>query len=164
MSIKVEEKTVAAPSVTKAEPTSGESSRWVNLLAFDKIGAIYVWIAIVVVFSFWAPDTFPNITTAKQILNSNAITGLAALAVTIPLAARVFDLSFALNMTLRGVAVAHFVVDGVPLALALTIGVLDRTAGRPDQRDGRGRDEDRLVHRDPRDRLADPGPHHPGHQ
>jgi len=124
VSIKVEEKTVAAPSATSEGPTSGGASRWVNLLAFDKIGAIYVWIAIVVVFSFWAPDTFPNITTAKQILNSNAITGLAALAVTIPLAARVFDLSFALNMTLCGVAVAHFVVDGLPLGLALALGVL----------------------------------------
>ena len=124
MSIKVEEKTVAAPSARPRKGTSGGASRWVNLLAFDKIGAIYVWIAIVVVFAFWAPDTFPNITTAKQILNSNAITGLAALAVTIPLAARVFDLSFALNMTLCGVAVAHFVVDGLPLGLALALGLL----------------------------------------
>ncbi|WP_332664124.1 hypothetical protein, partial [Aeromicrobium sp.] len=74
MSIKVEEKTVATPSATSGPPTSGGASRWVNLMAFDKIGAIYVWLAIVVVFSFWAPDTFPNITTAKQILNSNAIT------------------------------------------------------------------------------------------
>jgi ribose transport system permease protein len=124
VSIKVEEKTVTAPSEESGGSASGGASRWVNLLAFDKIGAIYVWIAIVVVFSFWAPDTFPNITTAKQILNSNAITGLAALAVTIPLAARVFDLSFALNMTLCGVAVAHFVVDGLPLGLALALGLL----------------------------------------
>jgi ribose transport system permease protein len=62
-------------------------------------------------------------TTAKQILNANAITGLAALAVTIPLAARVFDLSFALNMTLCGVAVTHFVVDGLPLVPAVLLGI-----------------------------------------
>ena len=93
-------------------------------LAFDKVGAVYVWIAIIVVFSIWVPETFPNVTTAKQILNSNAITALAALSVTIPLAAKVFDLSFALNMTLCGVAVAHFVVDGVPLVLAVGLGVL----------------------------------------
>jgi ribose transport system permease protein len=97
---------------------------WVSRLAFDKVGAIYVWVAIIVVFSIWVPETFPNVTTAKQILNSNAITALAALSVTIPLAARVFDLSFALNMTLCGVAVAHFVVDGVPLVLAVALGVL----------------------------------------
>ena len=104
--------------------TTAPASRWVSRLAFDKVGAIYVWIAIIVVFSIWVPETFPNITTAKQILNSNAITALAALSVTIPLAARVFDLSFALNMTLCGVAVAHFVVDGVPLVLAVGLGVL----------------------------------------
>jgi hypothetical protein len=60
VSIKVEEKTVAAPSATKAGPTSGGASRWVNLLAFDKIGAIYVWIAMVVVFSFCSSVKFQN--------------------------------------------------------------------------------------------------------
>jgi ribose transport system permease protein len=100
------------------------ASRWVSRLAFDKIGAVYVWLAIIAVFSVWVPDTFPNLMTAKQILNANAITGLAALSVTIPLAARVFDLSFALNMTLCGVAVAHFVVAGVPLLPAVLLGVL----------------------------------------
>lgn len=116
--------------VTTAQPpssrrsTSSASSRWVSLLAFDKVGAVYVWLAIIVVFSVWVPETFPNMLTAKQILNSNAITALAALSVTIPLAARVFDLSFALNMTLCGVAVAHFVVDGVPLIPAVLLGLL----------------------------------------
>jgi ribose transport system permease protein len=125
MSVKTDEGAVA--TAERREPqrsTSGAASRWVSLLAFDKVGAVYVWLAIIVVFSVWVPDTFPNVTTAKQILNSNAITGLAALSVTIPLAARVFDLSFALNMTLCGVAVAHFVVDGVPLLLAVLLGVL----------------------------------------
>jgi ribose transport system permease protein len=92
-------------------------------LAFDRIGAVYVWLGIIVVFSLWAPETFPNIGTAKQILNSNAVTGLAALSITIPLAARVFDLSFAYTMSLTGVAVAHFVVAGLPLPLALAIGL-----------------------------------------
>ena len=81
---------------TRSEPsTSGSRSSWCSRSG--------------------CPRRSPTSTTAKQILNSNAITGLAALSVTIPLAARVFDLSFALNMTLCGVAVAHFVVDGVPL-------------------------------------------------
>ena len=92
-------------------------------MAFDKIGAVYVWIAIIIVFSIWVPDTFPTLDTAKQILNSNAITGLAALAITIPLAARVFDLSFAYVMTLTGVAVAKFVIGGMPLGLAVLLGV-----------------------------------------
>jgi ribose transport system permease protein len=92
-------------------------------MAFDKIGAVYVWIAIIVVFSIWVPETFPTLDTAKQILNTNAITGLAALTITIPLAARVFDLSFAFIMTLTGVAVAKLVIGGTPLALAILIGL-----------------------------------------
>src|SRR3954447_13467637 len=102
--------------------------RLVRALAFDRVGAAYVWLGIIVVFSVWVPDTFPTVATAKQILNSNAITALGALAITIPLAARVFDLSFAGVMTLTGVAVAPLIAkDGLPLvpaiAIALAIGV-----------------------------------------
>jgi ribose transport system permease protein len=125
MSVKVDER--VGTTTQQGDPGRGATtaaSRWTSRLAFDKVGAVYVWLAIIVVFSIWVPDTFPNVTTAKQILNANSITALAALSVTIPLAARVFDLSFALNMTLCGVAVAHFVVDGVPLVAAVGLGML----------------------------------------
>jgi ribose transport system permease protein len=113
----------AAPA--RPAPARG---RFARALAFDRVGAVYVWLGIIVVFSVWVPDTFPTVATAKQILNSNAITALGALAITIPLAARVFDLSFAGVMTLTGVAVAHLIAkDGLPLvpaiAIALAIGV-----------------------------------------
>ena len=95
--------------------------------AFDKIGAVYVWIAIIVVFSIWVPGTFATTTTVKQILNSDSISGIAALAITIPFCAGVFDLSFGYVMSLTGVAAAHFLVSGwsvVPaVALALVIGL-----------------------------------------
>ena len=99
------------------------SRRIVRGLAFNRIGAVYVLIGIVIVFTIWVPQTFPNLTTAKQILNSNAITALAALSITIPLAARVFDLSFAYTMTLTGVITAHFIAVGVPLVPALLLGL-----------------------------------------
>ena len=98
------------------------SRRLVAGLAFDRIGAVYVWLGIIVLFSVWVPETFPNLATAKQILNANAITALAALSITIPLAARVFDLSFAGVITLTGVAVAHLIAkDGVPLVPAIAL-------------------------------------------
>ena len=125
MSVKTEERVVSTtPHPDTEQAARRTASRLGSVFAFDKVGAIYVWIAIIVVFSIWVPDTFPTLTTAKQILNANAITALAALAVTIPLASRVFDLSFALNMTLCGVAVARFVVGGVPLVVAVTLGLL----------------------------------------
>lgn len=95
-------------------------------LAFDRVGAVYVWLGIIVLFSLWVPETFPNLATAKQILNANAITALAAMSITIPLAARVFDLSFAGVMTLTGVTVAHLIAKaGVPVvpAILLALGV-----------------------------------------
>ena len=114
----------AAPART--EPPRAQ--RVAHGLAFERIGAVYVWLGIIVLFSVWVPETFPNLATAKQILNANAITALAALSITIPLAARVFDLSFAGVITLTGVAVAHLIAkDGVPLvpaiALALALGL-----------------------------------------
>jgi ribose transport system permease protein len=113
--------TAPAPSAPSRPPAS---KRYLSALAFDKIGAVYVWIAIIILFAIWVPDTFPNTGTAKQILNTNAITGLAALAILIPLCARVFDLSFAFVMTLTGVVVAKLVTGGMPLVPALAIGVL----------------------------------------
>jgi ribose transport system permease protein len=98
-------------------------SRALRALSFSRIGAVYVWLAIVVVFSIWVPDTFPTLSTVKQVLNANAITALAALSITIPLAARVFDLSFAYTMTLTGVIAAHFLSVGVPLVPALLLGL-----------------------------------------
>jgi ribose transport system permease protein len=92
-------------------------------LAFDRIGAIYVWAGIAVIFTIWVPDQFLTSATAKQILNANAMIALAALAITIPLAARVFDLSFAFTMSLAGVTVAHFVAVGLPLSVAVLLGL-----------------------------------------
>src|SRR4051812_4807465 len=93
-------------------------------LAVDRIGAVYVWLAISVVFAVWVPSEFANVATAKQILNANAITALAALAVIVPLSTRTFDLSFAFTMTLTGVAAAHFVAVGLPVGIAVTLGIL----------------------------------------
>ena len=119
----------AAPA--EAPPIAAGPTRAQRLshgLAFDRIGAVYVWLGIIVLFSLWVPETFPNLATAKQILNANAITALAALSITIPLSARVFDLSFAFVITLTGVVVAHLIAkDGVPLvpaiAIALAVGI-----------------------------------------
>jgi ribose transport system permease protein len=99
-------------------------ARLMRWIAFDRIGAIYVWVAIIIVFSFWAPATFPHVATAKQVLNSNAITGLGALAIVIPLCARVFDLSFAYVMTLTGVSATYFIHHGVSLVPSLLLALL----------------------------------------
>jgi ribose transport system permease protein len=118
--------TQATPPATATRPARQRATFAARLragLSFNTIGAVYVLIAIVVVFSIWLPDTFPTTATVKQILNSNALTALAALAITIPLATRTFDLSFAYTMTLTGVVTAHFLATGAPLVLAVMLGL-----------------------------------------
>jgi ribose transport system permease protein len=99
-----------------------------------KVSALYVLLAIVVVFAVWVPDTFLSVATVRQVLNSNAVIGLGALSLAIPLAARVFDLSFAYTMSLSGVTAAHFIADkdwsvwmavGAALCVALVVGLIN---------------------------------------
>ena len=77
-----------------------------QLLGFGNIGAIYVFVVIVAVFSVWAPDTFPTWTTAKTILNQNAIAGIIALSLVVPLATAAFDLSIGSIMGLASIVCA----------------------------------------------------------
>jgi ribose transport system permease protein len=113
--------TPPAPPAARTRPSAAR--RIAGGLAFDRIGAVYVWIGIAILFSIWAPDRFPQLATVKQVLNANALTAMAALSIVIPLAARVFDLSFAFTMSLSGIVAVHFVAVGLPLSVALLLGV-----------------------------------------
>ena len=106
-----------------AGPPAWRAKLWADLSPRN-IGAVYVLIIECIVFTIWAPDTFPQVATVKQVLDNNAITALAALALIVPLAARTFDLSFAYVMSLSGVTAAHFVaVDNLNVVLALLAGI-----------------------------------------
>lgn len=98
---------------------------WRQRLGFKNIGAVYVWAAIIVVFAFWAPDTFPTWQTAKTVLNQNAISGLVALALIVPLSAKIFDLSVGAAMGLCNVIIAWLLVNhGVPIVPAILLTVV----------------------------------------
>jgi ribose transport system permease protein len=102
------DKTPAAgpPAAGRSAP-SPTRSRALKALAPRNIGAVYVWLIIIVLFSIIASDTFPTSQTAKSILNEYAITGLVALALVVPLAAGVYDLSIGYTMGLSGVMVGY---------------------------------------------------------
>ncbi|WP_371673236.1 ABC transporter permease [Streptomyces sp. NBC_00289] len=122
------------PAVSPAGPLGALGRRAVAALSFRNIGVVYVWLLIVVLFSVWAPDTFPTSATVKQVLNGNAVAGLVALSVVLPLAARVFDLSVAYTMSLTSVLTAHLLVSGgfgpgaaitLSMTAALLVGVVN---------------------------------------
>lgn len=107
-----------------AARAAGRADGWLASLSPRNIGAVYVLIVICVVFSIWVPQTFPHLATIKQVLDGNAITALAALALIVPLSARTFDLSFAYVMSLSGVTAAHFIVaDNLNVVLAALLGI-----------------------------------------
>jgi ribose transport system permease protein len=102
----------------------GAKPAWRRQLGFGNIGIVYVLMGLIVIFSLWAPDTFPTWQTAKTILNQNAIAGLIALSLVVPLSARVFDLSVGSAMGLSNVLIAWLLVaKGVAVvpAIVLTI-------------------------------------------
>src|SRR5271154_3814478 len=69
--------------------------RLIGILDPKRIGGIYVLGLVVVVFAIWVPNTFLTVATVKQVFNQNATAGLVGLALILPLAAGVYDLSVA---------------------------------------------------------------------
>jgi len=117
--------TTAPPPIAPPE----ESQRRLGLLlrdglSFRNIGAVYVLGAIIVIFSIWVPGTFLTWATVVQILDTNAVTALLALALIIPLSARVFDLSIGNTAALSGVAAAYFLAHGVGVVGAVALAMV----------------------------------------
>jgi len=102
----------------------GARPNWRHHLSFTNMSVIYAEIALIIIFSLWAPHTFPTWTTAKSILNGNAIAGLIALSLVVPLSGRIFDLSVGEAMGLANMLIAWLLVDkgwGIAPAIVITL-------------------------------------------
>ena len=100
------------------------ASRLLTVAAPARLGGVYVFIAMIVVFSVWRPQIFPTTATLWQVLNSNATSLLAALTLVVPLAAGVFDISIPYTMSLSGVISAYAIVQsGLPVTVGVVLGV-----------------------------------------
>jgi len=93
--------------VDVSETRETREGRWRRWLSPRNIGAVYVWILIVILFSIISPSTFPTTNTAKSVVDQYAITGMVALALVVPLAAGVYDLSIGSILAFGGVFVAY---------------------------------------------------------
>jgi ribose transport system permease protein len=100
-------------------------SRLKQLIAFKRIGGIYVLLIIIVIFGVLKPETFLTAQSVKTILNQYAVSGMVALSLVIPLACGVFDLSVGAQASLSSVTVAVLITqDHVPIAAAIVITLL----------------------------------------
>jgi ribose transport system permease protein len=113
---------------------SSGSGQWRSRLSPRNIGVIYAWLGIIVIFWVIRPAYFPRLSTVDEVLNQNSVTGLIALAIVLPLAAGVFDLSVGITAGMAGMVTAWILANvttnavlaiAAGLAVALAAGAIN---------------------------------------
>jgi ribose transport system permease protein len=92
-------------------------------LGLDRFSGLYVIGAMVVLFGLWLPDTFLTVRTFRSVADDQAITVVLALAVTVTIAAGVFDLSVAALLGLVVVVVGWLQSNGWNALISIFLGV-----------------------------------------
>ncbi len=96
-----------------------------RLLEFtERYALVVLFIATMLFFSFWSKtsSTFPHAQNIKNVLGNEAVTGILALAIMIPLVCGEFDFSVGNNAGLTQVLCAGFMARlGMPVVLAVII-------------------------------------------
>jgi ribose transport system permease protein len=113
----------------KNQPAAGSAGLgrpgWRYALSFQNISAVYLLGLVIVVFAIWIPDLFLQKQTLAQIFNENAVPGIVALALVIPLAAGVYDLSVGYTLGAVSVWVAWLLGHtGLSPTLCIALGLL----------------------------------------
>jgi ribose transport system permease protein len=79
---------------------------------------------LIAIFSILKPETFANVGTIQLVLNQNAVTGLVALGLLLPLAAGLYDLSVGSVVGLSGIMSAWFLANvSANIWLAIMVGL-----------------------------------------
>lgn len=88
-----------------------ESSRRRYSLGFDRFSGVYIGLLFIAVFGIWEPHLFFTVATLHVVASQQAVSGMLALAVLIPLAAGVFDLSVGATINLSTLIVVVLQVN-----------------------------------------------------
>ena len=114
-----------APTSKNRRSRQSRPQRLIKTLSFRNISAIYMFIALFVIFSIWVPSTFLTWGVWKSLLASQSLDAIAAMAVVIPLSAGMFDLAVGAEVGIAGVLVAWLLKTvGVPVVPAIVLAVL----------------------------------------
>ncbi len=104
-------------------------------LGFDRFSGIYVWVALIIVFSIWIPQLFFTLDNVRAILSYQAISTVLALGLIVPVAAGAFDLTIAGTLTVSAcftawALLAHkgvWIACGGALIIGAIIGLANAT-------------------------------------
>jgi len=114
--------------VTSAPPPAGpggtDRHRRSLSLGLSRFSGIYIWILLVVIFSLWLPDTFATMQTLRSVADDQAVTSLVALALVVPIAAGIFDLSVAAQLGFSLVVATWLQSEGAHPVLAVVVALL----------------------------------------
>jgi ribose transport system permease protein len=89
-------------TVTEKTPQQAQAKRHFSA-GFDRFSGVYLWILFIVVFGIWVPSEFLTTSTLHSVAAQQAVTGMIALAVLIPLAAGLYDLSVGATANVSGI-------------------------------------------------------------
>jgi ribose transport system permease protein len=93
-------------------------------LGFDRFSGLYLGAVFIIVFSIWVPSSFLSVATLHSIASQQAVSGMIALAVLVPIVCGHYDLSVGANANLCGIAAVLFQVQmhwSLPLAIIASI-------------------------------------------
>jgi ribose transport system permease protein len=110
-------------TATNGQASSAEvwSSRLRRQLSFRNISAIYIFVAMFILFSLWVPQTFLTSETWRSILSQQALTALAAIALVVPLSAGAFNLAVGAEVGFGAILVAWLISKGISAGEAIVI-------------------------------------------
>ena len=91
----------AVVTVTE-QPTERKPRRKFNS-GFDRFSGVYLWVLFIVVFGIWVPSEFLTTSTLHSVAAQQAVTGMIALAVLVPLCAGLYDLSVGATANVSGI-------------------------------------------------------------
>jgi ribose transport system permease protein len=116
-----------SPSAEKAEapPSRGPIFRLsTRRLGLRSASAVYIWLGLITLFGILTPATFLTWTNARSVLDGQAVTGLLAIGLVVPLAAGEFDLSVGYTLALGSILSAWLLGKGVAVAPAIALTII----------------------------------------
>ncbi|ODU07315.1 MAG: hypothetical protein ABS81_01810 [Pseudonocardia sp. SCN 72-86] len=106
-------------------PRPGAVQRILRAISFKRISAVYVWIALIILFGVLRPESFLRFETISIIGSQQAVTALAALGLVLPLAVGAYDLSVGSMIGLASAIAGYLMVNaGVSWPLAVLVAVV----------------------------------------
>lgn len=119
-----EDREAASAKQKQTRPGRSISRQVSRYLALNRLSGIYSIGVIILIFGLWTPQTFLTFSTVRVLAANQAVTAIAAVALILPLAAGLYDLSVAANLGAAAALMLYLQLHGFSSATAVVITLL----------------------------------------